>query len=46
MIYENYNQFLGRCGPRQLKKAERGLAHTIGGPPQVAAVVVTGLDLG
>ncbi|TAK29323.1 MAG: acetyl-CoA acetyltransferase [Chloroflexota bacterium] len=40
MIYEVYKQLQGKCGVRQVKKAEVGLAHNIGGPPQVASVVV------
>ena len=31
MIYEVYNQLLGRAGKRQLKKCDIGLAHNIGG---------------
>lgn len=46
MLYENYKQFQGKCGPRQLKKAERGLAQTIGGQPTTSAVIVIGSDLG
>jgi len=33
MIYEVYNQILGRAGERQLKKADIGLTHNLGGRP-------------
>jgi acetyl-CoA C-acetyltransferase len=33
MIYEVYLQLLGRAGPRQLKKADIGLTHNLGGRP-------------
>jgi acetyl-CoA C-acetyltransferase len=33
MIYEVYNQLLGRAGPRQLKKADIGITHNLGGRP-------------
>lgn len=38
MIYELYNQLQGKAGPRQLKDARMGLAHTIGGGPGVGGV--------
>ena len=31
MIYEIYHQLQGKAGPRQLKKADAGLVHNIGG---------------
>ena len=31
MIYEVYKQLQGKAGPRQLKKAELGLTHNLGG---------------
>ncbi len=31
MIYEIYHQLQGKAGPRQLKKADMGLVHNIGG---------------
>lgn len=34
MIYENYNQLLGRCGERQLKNVNLGLTHNVGGGPE------------
>lgn len=40
--YEIYNQLQGRAGPRQVKDAELGLCHTLGGPPQVACVTILG----
>ena len=33
MIYEIYKQLQGKCGPRQVKNAKLGLAHTLGGRP-------------
>jgi acetyl-CoA C-acetyltransferase len=43
MIYEIYKQFQGKAGKRQLKKKfELGLAHNLGGPPQVCSVAVLG----
>lgn len=46
MTYEIYKQLQGKCGPRQVKNPERGLAHTLGGPPQVSCVVILGNSLG
>jgi acetyl-CoA C-acetyltransferase len=40
--YEIYKQLQGKAGPRQVKNAELGLAHTLGGPPQVACVTILG----
>ncbi|MCX6796373.1 MAG: acetyl-CoA acetyltransferase, partial [Candidatus Falkowbacteria bacterium] len=43
MIYEIYKQFQGKAGKRQLKKKfELGLAHNLGGPPQVCSVAILG----
>lgn len=42
MIYEVYKQLQGKAGPRQLKKMELGLAHNIGGFPQVSSVAILG----
>lgn len=42
MIYEIYKQLQGKAGPRQLKKVELGLAHNIGGFPQVSSVAILG----
>jgi len=33
MVYEVYKQLQGKCGPRQVKNAKIGLAHTLGGRP-------------
>jgi len=33
MIYEVYKQLQGKAGPRQLKKADLGLTHNLGGLP-------------
>ena len=33
MIYEVYKQLQGKAGPRQLKKADMGLTHNLGGRP-------------
>ena len=33
MIYEVYKQLQGKAGPRQLKKADLGLTHNLGGRP-------------
>jgi len=42
MVYEIYKQLQGKCGKRQVKNAQVGLAQTVGGFPQVAGVVVLG----
>ncbi len=46
MTYEVYKQLQGKCGERQVKDAKIGLAHTLGGPPQVACVAVYGSEMG
>ncbi|MBI3744129.1 MAG: acetyl-CoA acetyltransferase [Chloroflexi bacterium] len=40
--YEIYKQLQNKAGPRQVKNAELGLCHTLGGPPQVACVTILG----
>jgi acetyl-CoA C-acetyltransferase len=42
MLYEVYKQLQGKAAERQIKGARLGLAHTLGGPPQVSCVVVVG----
>ncbi len=42
MIYDIYKQLQGKAGPRQVKGAELGLAHTLGGPGAIACVFVLG----
>lgn len=44
MVYENYNQILGRASERQLKEAHIGLTHNLGGVPYngVAAISIIG----
>ena len=46
MTYELCNQLQGKADKRQIKNAEIGLAHTLGGPPQVSCVVILGNSLG
>ncbi|MEW6137251.1 MAG: acetyl-CoA acetyltransferase [Thermodesulfobacteriota bacterium] len=41
MIYELYNQILGRAGERQLKNPGLGLAHNLGGTPGGATISVS-----
>jgi acetyl-CoA C-acetyltransferase len=45
MMYEVYNQLLGRAGERQLANVSLGLTHNLGGVPYlgVAAVSILGL---
>lgn len=45
MVYENYNQLLGRAGERQLPSPSLGLSHNLGGVPYlgIAAISVVGL---
>ena len=45
MVYEVYNQLLGRAGERQLSNISMGLTHNLGGVPYlgVAAISVLGL---
>ena len=42
MIFECVTQLRGQAGARQVKNAELGLAHNVGGPGAVACVVVLG----
>jgi acetyl-CoA C-acetyltransferase len=44
MLYEIYQQLRGSAGERQLRNPRVGLAHTLGGPPQVSCVVVVGSE--
>jgi acetyl-CoA C-acetyltransferase len=46
MMYEVYNQLLGRAGERQLKDVSLGLTHNLGGVPYlgVAAISILGLQ--
>jgi len=48
MTYEIYKQLQGKAElpVRQLKNPQRGLSHTLGGPPQVSCVAVFGNSLG
>jgi acetyl-CoA C-acetyltransferase len=48
MTYECYKQLQGKAElpQRQLKNARLALSHTLGGPPQVACVFITGNSLG
>ncbi len=40
MVYEIYKQLQGKAGANQLKNPEVGLAHNIGGLPQVGCVAI------
>ncbi len=42
MVYEVVKQLQEKAGPRQVSNARLGLAHTLGGPGALAAVVVLG----
>lgn len=42
MVYEVYKQLQGKAGDRQLPNVELGLAHNLGGPPQVSGVAIIG----
>jgi hypothetical protein len=45
MVYELYKQMQGKVeSKRQIKDAALGLAHNLGGAPQVASVIVVGID--
>lgn len=44
MIYEIVTQLRGEAGARQVKDAEVGLAHNLGGPGAVACVVILGRE--
>ena len=45
MVYEHYQQLMGRAGKRQLQSPRLGLSHNLGGVPYngVAAVAIVGL---
>jgi len=43
MIYEVYKQLQGKAGKRQIKDAQLGLAHNLGGTPQVSCITILGL---
>lgn len=45
MVYEIYNQLLGRAGERQLRSPSLGLTHNLGGIPNrnIASVSLFGL---
>jgi len=43
MIYEVYKQLQGKAGPRQVKNPKLGLAHNLGGTPQVCCITILGL---
>ena len=42
MVADVVNQMRGRSGKRQVKKADIGLTHTLGGPGSIACVFVLG----
>jgi acetyl-CoA C-acetyltransferase len=42
MVYECVKQLRGEAGARQVKNAEIGLAHNVGGPGAVSCVIVLG----
>lgn len=48
MTYEIYKQLQGKVDnpARQLKNVHRGLSQTFGGPPQIAACMILGNELG
>lgn len=43
MIYEVYKQLQGKAGKRQVKNPKLGLAHNLGGTPQVCCITILGL---
>jgi acetyl-CoA C-acetyltransferase len=45
MMYEEYKQLQGKCGPRQVKNPKLGMTHNLGGfPPRcVISVFIVGL---
>lgn len=43
MIYEVYKQLQGKAGKRQVKNPQLGLAHNLGGTPQVCCITILGL---
>lgn len=46
MLYEMYNQLLGRSGDRQIKNPRLGLTHNLGGTPaaNVVSIAILGRD--
>ena len=46
MLYEVYNQLLGRCGERQTNDPSLGLTHNLGGFPSasVCSVAILGKE--
>ena len=45
MVYELYKQMQGKVeSKRQIKDAALGLAHNLGGAPQVASAIIVGID--
>ncbi|MFC2060419.1 acetyl-CoA acetyltransferase [Chloroflexota bacterium] len=44
MVYEEYKQLQGKCGPRQVKNPKLGLTHNLGGFPSrcVISVIIVG----
>ena len=42
MVAEIVDQIRGRAGRRQVKKADIGLAHNLGGPGSIASVIILG----
>ena len=46
MLYEVYNQLLGRCGERQIKNPRLGLTHNLGGLPSgsVCSIAILGRE--
>ena len=45
MMYEEYKQLQGKCGPRQVRKPKLGLTHNMGGFParSIVSVCIVGL---
>jgi len=41
MMYEVYKQIQGKAGPRQLKKVDTGLTHSLGGMPGILTSAIT-----
>ena len=44
MIYECVKQLQGKCGERQVKNPQLGLAHNVGGPGAVSCVLIFGTN--
>ena len=42
MIYEVYKQLQGKAGKRQINNARLGMAHNLGGTPQVCCITILG----